>query len=92
VISDSGFKGIGSPSWVAPTQGEAVGFGQSFAVAHFALAFGGDFRKIMSANCMNFPALPGFKGPPRAGFSRFWVVQTLCWRGSGVSRLTDERA
>ena len=48
VISDSGFKGIGPPSWVAPTQGEAVCFGQSFAVAHFALAFGGDFGRIVS--------------------------------------------
>jgi hypothetical protein len=41
-------------------------------VAHLRIDFGGDFGKIMSANYMKFPALPGFKGPARAGFVVFW--------------------
>jgi hypothetical protein len=29
-------------------------------------------RSIAARKDNEFPALPGFKGPPRAGFSRFW--------------------
>jgi hypothetical protein len=86
VISDSGFKGIGSPSWVAPTQGEAVGFGQSFAVAHFALAFGGDFRKIRNCQVYEFSRLcPASKARLVRALS-FLGLKSSMFCGSGMSR------